>query len=194
VKRFFVPLALGLATLIVIFLGFLAFRPSSSHPPVISPSPNVLGDACLVGDWTLQREDYQSTDPATHASWSGLAGAGLNIKPNGIAFFSYKTSGPAIVRSSAHNESLTLRGSLSAQVHASKGSLTVTDHLNQVSQLVTLNGKTQGPADFATPIAGSGPYVCDARQLQIHLQSKLANQVITYNDTYLRGQPPSPSP
>ena len=191
-KRAFVPLVVGLTALIVIVLGFIVFRPGPSVPHAASPTG--FGDACLVGTWTLQRENYQLSDSTTHTSLSGLGGAVLVINPNGTAFLSYTKSSPATGHSNTHKESITLRGVLSARVHASKGSLTVTDGSNQVAQMVTLDGKAQSPTGFSTPLAGSGPYSCNAQQLQIHLQSKRGTQVVTYDDTYLRGLPPSPSP
>jgi hypothetical protein len=180
VRRLAFPIAvLALTAIIVLSLVFYF----TTNKPLSRTTPKVtLGDACLVGGWTLRHEDYHFNSATTHVVLSGLSGALLTITPSGTATLSYDPSAPEIGHTNSLPESLLLRGSLVSLVHASNGSLSINPVTSHVRQFITINGKIQPPQILPAPAITTAAYKCSGSQLLISVQATTSG----YTDVFVR--------
>ena len=180
VRRLAFPITVLALTAIIVLS--LVFYFTTNKPMPHTTSKVTLGDACLVGGWTLRHEDYHLNSATTHIVLSGLGGALLAITPGGAETLSYNASAPEVGHSNSLVESLLLRGSLVSLVHASNGLLSINPVSSNVRQFITINGKIQPPQLLPDPAATTATYTCSSSQLLISAQAPASG----YTDIFIR--------
>ena len=131
-----------------------------------SSSPPAVGDACIVGTWTLSSEQNVSgyTWNTAPVSVSGLAGAQLTITAagdekqvfDGSQPLEGTTAGGSVLR-------ITIRGAFDFRIKADAGKYTETGAKVQLPTTATLNGQ---PVDYHSAYEpGRGTYTCSGGNL-----------------------------
>ena len=172
---------LALAILVVIIFGYFAVHFIVGRQSLANQS---VGDSCLVGTWTLQREQGHYSTNNIIVTISGLSGTKLTIIGTGAATYDYGASAPETGRNGTQHESAVLRGTRSAQIHALKGALGISTISNHATWTISLDGIARPPAPLPDPNPGMAGYSCSKSRLQIDGRSTASG--FTYNDIYNR--------
>jgi hypothetical protein len=127
---------------------------SSSPPPAV-------GDACLVGTWTLQSEQNKSGYSFNSESLAvaGLAGATLTITSAGEEKENFDSSQPLEgTLADGRRLRITIRGSFDFHIKAGGGKYTETGSATDLPTTATVDGQ---PVNYHSSYApGHGTYTC----------------------------------
>jgi hypothetical protein len=164
-----------LALLSVVLLGTAAcaLGQSSSKP--------ALGDACMVGGWTLQHEENRSgyayaSEPVAVA---GLQGARLVLDAGGTETIQFDASQPLVgTLSNGRVLSITIRGSAAFKIHADGHNYTETGSQTVLPTTATLDGAPI--SDYhSSYAAGRGTYSCSPSSLTVTTASNVQTDTWT---------------
>ena len=149
--------------------------PPTSIPPTPSPTP-IIGDACLVGVWTLvyQQSDDLALDNATVALKGG-AGATFTFTAAGTETQNWAISHPLLGSYQGHAVSVVERGTAEYTAQVVLGSISENTTSVNLTGRVTLNGKTS-TVTFGGVFNQSGEkYTCAAHSLTINIPTGTTN-------------------
>ena len=174
VRRAAVRLASLMGLLLMSACG-ASSAPPTPIPPTPSPTP-IIGDACLVGVWTLvyEQSDDLEIDNATVALKGG-AGATFTFTAAGMETQNWTMSHPLLGRYQGHAVSVVERGTAEYTAQVVLGSITENTTSVNLTGMVTLNGKTSA-VTFGGVFNESGEkYTCAAHSLTINIPTGTTN-------------------
>ena len=134
-------------------------------PPKTAASPPPIGDACLVGTWTLQQDVNSGGYTLNNApvSVSGLRGATVTFSRDGTEARVFDGSDPLVGTVGGHELSIKIGGSLQFSIHASKGEYVETGAQTALPTSATLDGQ---PIQYHSSYEpDSGTYQCSSSAL-----------------------------
>lgn len=108
-----------------------------------APAPTVVGDNCLVGNWTLQQEQNKSgySYAGVPVAVAGLDGAKLTIKSDGTKQEMFDGSKPLVGTTAAGKKLvITITGSVTFNIHGDGHQYAETGSRKQVPTAATLDG------------------------------------------------------
>ena len=148
---------------------------------VQSPSKPAVGDACIVGTWTLQHEEnrsgyyYQNVPVAV----TGLQGARLVIDSAGSETLQFDQSRPLVGNVTGGRVlSITIRGSAVFHIHADGHNYTETGSQTDMPTTATLDGAPV--TDYHSAYApGHGTYSCSSSSLTVTTASSVQTDTWT---------------
>jgi hypothetical protein len=148
--------------------------PATPIPPTPSPTP-IIGDACLVGVWTLVYQQSDLEIDNTTVALKGGAGATFTFTAAGIETQSWTMSRPLLGRYQGHAVSVAERGTAAYTAQVILGSITENTTSVNLTGMVTLNGKTSA-VTFGGVFNESGEkYTCAAHSLTINIPTGTTN-------------------
>jgi hypothetical protein len=136
---------------------------SLGHPPA-NPA---VGDACLVGSWTLDHEENRSgySYAGTPVSVTGLHGARLTLAADGTETEAFAGSDPLVGRIADGRElSIRIEGSYSFQLRADGHQYVETGTDTPLPTTATIGGVSI-PDYRSSYSPGRGTYECSQRSL-----------------------------
>jgi hypothetical protein len=165
----------GAATVrfLCLLAGLLVVAGACARTPATATATPALGDACLIGTWTLQHETNASgySFAGTPVAVSGLAGARLTYAAGGSEMETFDGSAPLVgTMAGGRVLSITITGSLTYDVHADGHAYTETGSKVLLPTVATIDGAPiAGYQSYYT--AGQGTYVCSTQSLTTTTQS-----------------------
>jgi hypothetical protein len=149
---------------LVAALVLLAQACTLGHPTASAPPP--IGDACLVGTWTLD-QDVNTTGYTfnnVQIEVSGLEGATMTFTSDGAGVEDF-TRSQSLTGTTAdgHQLSITLRGKWPFHIHADGHKYVETGPKTPLPTSATLDGLAVDYSSYYSP--ASGTYTCSKRNL-----------------------------
>jgi len=170
----------GVIVLLAVWLGTIqgcAVGGSSAKvahfSPAVAPSP-AIGDACLVGSWTLQRSVNTNGYSFNNAPLQvvGLRGATLTLAVDGTGSEDFADSEPLLGTTADGGKlAITIRGTWAFSIKGTGGLYVETGTKTQLPTTAPFNAK---PADYNSSYSpGSGTYSCTRSSLTLTTDDKV---------------------
>lgn len=152
----------------------------STSKPAGSTGPPI-GDACLVGKWTLQQDVNDGGYAFNNApvSVSGLRGETVTFGPSGTEARVFDGSDPLVGSVGGRQLAIKIGGSLQFSIHANSGHFVETGAKTALPTSATLGGEPVSYQSYYEP--DSGTYRCSATGLT------MTNSSGTQTDTWSKG-------
>jgi len=144
-------------------------------------SPPAVGDACLVGNWSLDQEVSPSgwLYANTPVSVAGLRGARLTLGADGTETEAFAGSSPLVgALADGRVLSITIRGSFTFHLHSDGNQYVESGAVTTMSVAATINGAVI-PDYHGSYSPGTGTYSCSQRTLTTTTRPDLQTDTAT---------------